>query len=408
MREAKIYPVSVINLYVKRILSVDPILSDVMISGEISNFKRHSSGHLYFTLKDAAGAIDAVMFASDARGLRFFPVNGDEVVVRGSVSLYEKTGKYQVYVRSMKKSGSGDLYLAFEQLKQKLEREGLFDPGHKKPIPAFPRKIGIVTSPTGAAIEDIMQISRRRFPGVRLVLYPARVQGEGAAATIVQGIRRLDRIPDVDTIIVARGGGSIEDLWAFNEEITARAIFACRTPVISGVGHETDFTIADFVSDLRAPTPSAAAELSVPAVNEILLKGEGQTLRQHDFLIRYLQTQRSRLSMLERALRLSSPRQKLMDRRLDADRYMQRMQQILRQHLNDHLHQLDKLSQRLEMSSPLHQLERGYAYISDENGKTLNRTGSLSVGDRIRVTMSDGSLETRIERINKADGSAEK
>ena len=270
--QRKVYPVSAVNRYVKQLLQQDMILSGLWVSGEISNFKRHSSGHLYFTLKDREGSIAAVMFASDARNLSFRPQDGQQVQVQGYISLYEKTGQYQLYVRQMEQQGSGQLYQAFEALKQKLQAQGLFDEQRKKPIPAFPEKIGIVTSPTGAAVRDMIQIARRRYPGVQLVLYPAIVQGVDAAPTIVKGIRRLDRMPEVDVIIVGRGGGSIEDLWPFNEEMVAMAIAEAQTPIVSAVGHETDFTIADFVADLRAPTPSAAAELAVPSQKELIDK----------------------------------------------------------------------------------------------------------------------------------------
>ena len=260
----RVYSVTQVNRYVKSLLTNDALLSGIWLRGELSNYKRHSSGHRYFTLKDAEGAIAAVMFASYAAGLNFVPTEGQQVEVRGSVSLYEKTGQYQFYVTQMEPLGRGTLYQAFEELKEKLERQGLFDISVKKELPRFPRRIGIATSATGAALQDMIRIAKRRNPGVQLVLCPCLVQGEAAAADIVRSLRRLDREPEVDVIIVGRGGGSIEDLWAFNEEIVARAIYEAHTPIISAVGHETDFTIADFVADERAATPSAAAELAVP------------------------------------------------------------------------------------------------------------------------------------------------
>lgn len=406
-QDVKVYPVSVINLYVKRKLQQDTFLSDVYVRGEISNFKRHTSGHLYLTLKDESGAISAVMFASDARSLRFFPANGDQVVARGSVSLYEKTGQYQFYIRTLEKEGSGDLFQAFLRMKEKLEREGLFDPARKKEIPAFPRKIGIVTSPTGAAVRDICQIAKRRYPGVRLLVYPALVQGSGAACTIVRGIRVLSRIPDVDTIVVARGGGSIEDLWPFNEEIVARAIAACETPVISGVGHETDFTISDFAADLRAPTPSAAAELSVPDVAGLfdrLKVGEG---RRERAAMRKIALMRSGLDHQISRLKWLSPMEKLKDHRLETDRLMEKQQVLIRQRLTACSARLEKLSQALLLDSPMHQMEKGYAFVTDASGRGISRVEGRNVGDEVFVRLMDGTLGARIETIMKEKGESD-
>lgn len=398
-QETRIYPVSFINLYVKRKLQQDPFLADVNVRGEISNFKRHSSGHLYLTLKDESGAIAAVMFASDARSLKFFPANGDQVIARGSVSLYEKTGQYQFYIRSMEKEGSGDLFQAFLRMKEKLEKEGLFDPSAKKPIPAFPRKIGIVTSPTGAAIRDICQIARRRFPGVRLLIYPALVQGSGASLTIARGIRILDRIPDVDTIIVARGGGSIEDLWPFNEEIVARTIASAYTPIVSGVGHETDFTIADFAADLRAPTPSAAAELTVPDVFGLFDRmkiSDGRRKRavrqKIGFLSESLLHQVSRLKWL-------SPMEKLKDHRVEIDRQREKQTMLIRQRMTACHQKLDKLAQALLLDSPMHQMEKGYAFVTDDSGKGISRVEGRSPGEKIFVRLMDGTMGARVETI---------
>ena len=267
--------VTQLNEYVRRTLASDPMLRGLSLRGEISNFKRHTSGHLYFSLKDENARIACVMFRQHAFGLRMQPRDGMRVVLDGAVSLYAQGGQYQFYAESMRPDGVGDLYLRFEQLKAELEREGLFDPSLKKPLPLLPRTVGVVTSPTGAAVRDIVSVSSRRNPGVHLLLCPASVQGDSAAGEIVRAIKTLDRLPEVDVIIVGRGGGSIEELWAFNEEAVARAIFACRTPVVSAVGHETDFTIADFVADLRAPTPSAAAERAVPVRDDLLAEVEG-------------------------------------------------------------------------------------------------------------------------------------
>lgn len=401
MREERIYPVSAVNAYVKRMLTMDPILSDLAVRGEISNFKRHSSGHLYLTLKDASGAISAVMFAADARRLRFYPSDGDQVIVRGNVSLYEKTGQYQFYIRSMEKEGAGDLYQAFEFLKQKLEKEGLFDPARKKPIPAFPRKIGVVTSPTGAALRDVTQIARRRFPGVQLVLYPALVQGSGAAATLVRGLQMLDHLPEVDVIILCRGGGSIEDLWPFNEEMVARAIAGCVTPVISGVGHETDFTIADFVSDLRAPTPSAAAELAVTDVFSVLQQMKDKERRRIRALAGTGSVLRTRLSSLSGRLALLSPERKLRDHYLALEDQTERQQMLIRDRVVNLRHRLEKMDQVLVLSSPLHQMEKGYAFVTDDQGNMINSTAQTRAGAELRIQMMDGTLDASVQRILK-------
>ncbi len=402
MSEArKVYPVSVINQYVKRLLESNQVLSNIWIKGEISNFKRHSSGHLYFTLKDMGGQIAAVMFASDARKLTFRPEDGMEVEVQGAVSLYEVTGKYQFYVRKMERGGIGDLYQAFEAMKRKLEAEGLFDQSHKKPIPAYPRAIGIVTSRTGAAVRDIIQIAKRRNPGVRLVLCPAQVQGDGAADTIVRGIRTLDRMEEVDTIIVGRGGGSIEDLWPFNEESVARAIFACETPIISAVGHETDFTIADFVSDLRAPTPSAASELAVPDVEQILRMMRADAKHRTQLMSRRIEREMRNVDALSARLRLLSPQSQIRTARqrldMDADNRT-RFIRLAMERLNA---QLLRSASKLEILSPLHPLGKGYAMITDENGKILSGIRDLAIGGRIEVTMKDGAAAAVVESIRE-------
>lgn len=395
----KVYPVSVVNRYAKMLLEQDDTLRDIWISGEISNFKRHSSGHLYFTLKDFGGAINAVMFASDARGLRFYPENGTKVQARGSVTLYEKTGGYQLYVRRMEKEGVGDLYAAFDALKAKLEAEGLFDPSHKQKIPMFPRRIGIVTSPTGAAIKDIMQISKRRNPGVDLVLYPALVQGSDAAPTICKGIKVLDAMDEVDVIIVGRGGGSMEDLWPFNEESVARTIAACTTPVISAVGHETDFTIADFVSDMRAPTPSAAAEIAVADVNEILRRIADQHERRSQLLKREIRLSRAELDHQRTRLEHFSPNGKVRELRQSTDLFSERMERSVHDRLEKLKTQLQRLQAELKLASPLYPLSKGYAMVEAEDGSVLTSVSMVKPGDQMTVRLSDGVLTTEVKEI---------
>jgi exodeoxyribonuclease VII large subunit len=396
--QQRIYSVSVVNRYVKQLLQQDMLLSALWVSGEISNFKRHSSGHLYFTLKDAEGSMAAVMFVGEARLLEFWPQNGQQVQVQGYVSLYEKTGQYQLYVKKMQPQGNGALYEAFERLKAKLEAEGLFDSAYKKPIPAFPRGIGIVTSPTGAAIRDIVQIARRRHPGIRLVLYPALVQGEGAAATIVKGIQTLDRMAEIDTLIVGRGGGSIEDLWPFNEEMVARAIAEAKTPVISAVGHETDFTIADFAADMRAPTPSAAAELAVPEIAGIMRSIGLEEQKQGALLKKKLWMQRQRLELWWQRLQLQDPGRQLDSYRQRLDMAMQYQQNRIEQQLKEKKQQLEALENALMLLSPQHQLEKGYALLTDEAGKAILRAEQIQIADRVNIQMQDGRLTVKVEQ----------
>ena len=399
--QRKVYPVSAVNRYVKQLLQQDMILSGLWVSGEISNFKRHSSGHLYFTLKDREGSVAAVMFAGDARSLAFRPQDGQQVQVQGYISLYEKTGQYQLYVRKMEQQGSGQLYQAFEALKQKLQAQGLFDMERKKPVPVYPRKIGIVTSPTGAAVRDMIQIARRRHPGVQLVLYPALVQGMEAAPTIVNGIRKLDRMPEVDVIIVGRGGGSIEDLWPFNEEMVAMAIAQAQTPIVSAVGHETDFTIADFVSDLRAPTPSAAAELTVPDVRSILGQMDGLEQRRYRAIQRKQLTYRQQLALLWQKVQAGDPRRKLDELRQQLDMQEQRQLHLWKQCLQQRQYRLEHLSSSLELLSPQHQLDKGYAMVMDEEGRIVSAVEQVAKGQALRIQMKDGKIAATVEAVQK-------
>ena len=399
--QRKVYPVSAVNRYVKQLLQQDMILSGLWVSGEISNYKRHSSGHLYFTLKDRDGSIAAVMFAGDARTLDFHPQDGQQVQVQGYISLYEKTGQYQLYVRRMEQQGSGRLYQAFEALKQKLQDQGLFDSERKKPIPKYPRKIGIVTSPTGAAIRDMIQIAKRRYPGVQLVLYPALVQGAEAAPTIATGIRKLDRMEEVDTIIVGRGGGSIEDLWPFNEEMVALAIAEAHTPIVSAVGHETDFTIADFVSDLRAPTPSAAAELTVPDVRSVLSKMEELEMRRSRTLQRKQLLYRQQLALLWQKIQTADPRRKLDEIRQQLDMQEQRQLHLWRQCFQQRKYRLEHLGSALELLSPQHQLDKGYAMVMDQEGNVISGAVQVQKGQALNIQMKDGKILAEVQKIQK-------
>ena len=392
-----VYSVSQVNAYIKNMFAQDFALSRISIKGEVSNCKYHTSGHIYFTLKDGLAAIQAVMFASRRGGLDFELRDGQQVVVKGSVEVYERDGRYQLYASQIALDGAGDLFRRFEKLRNELEEMGMFAPEYKRPIPKFARTVGVVTASTGAAIRDIINISSRRNPYVQLVLYPARVQGEGAAESIARGIEVLDRM-GLDVIIAGRGGGSIEDLWAFNEEIVARAIFRCSTPVISAVGHETDVTIADYVADLRAPTPSAAAELAVFDFGqfEAQLRGAKELLargfkRKIDG-VRY-QTEQYRLK-----LRLHDPQRQINEKRQRLVSAEDELKRLMERRLSDCRHRLALMSGRLHGQSPLEKLSRGFGFITDEEGRRVDHAASVRPGDRLSIRLADGQIEARAEQ----------
>ena len=394
---AGVYSVSQVNAYIKNMFAQDFALSRISIKGEVSNCKYHTSGHIYFTLKDGLAAIQAVMFASRRGGLDFELRDGQQVVVKGSVEVYERDGRYQLYASQIALDGAGDLFRRFEKLRNELEEMGMFAPEYKRPIPKFARTVGVVTASTGAAIRDIINISSRRNPYVQLVLYPARVQGEGAAESIARGIEVLDRM-GLDVIIAGRGGGSIEDLWAFNEEIVARAIFRCSTPVISAVGHETDVTIADYVADLRAPTPSAAAELAVfdfgqfeaqlRGAKELLARG----LKRKIDGVRY-QTEQYRLK-----LRLHDPQRQINEKRQRLVSAEDELKRLMERRLSDCRHRLALMSGRLHGQSPLEKLSRGFGFITDEEGRRVDHAASVRSGDRLSIRLADGQIEARAEQ----------
>lgn len=390
-----VYSVGQVNTYIKNMFAQDFMLQRISIKGEVSNCKYHTSGHIYFTLKDSAGTISAVMFAGSRRGLKFTMKEGDKVIVTGSVEVYERDGKYQLYAREIELDGAGNLYLKFEALKRELEEMGMFAPEYKKPIPKYAKRIGIVTAPTGAAIQDIRNIAMRRNPYVELILYPALVQGDEAVPSIINGIRALDAL-GVDVMIVGRGGGSIEDLWAFNEEEVARAIFECETPVISAVGHETDTTIADYVADLRAPTPSAAAELAV--FDYYLVKEQMNSLENHmmRLLRQKIEAGRMRLAHAQTKLRYLSPENKLRENRKYAadleERVMMRMTQLLEQKR----HQLALLSGKLEGMSPVKKLSQGYSYISNASGQAVTDASHVKKGDSLDIRLLHGTLKAEV------------
>lgn len=396
----EIYSVGALNQYIKQLFVSDYGLNNIYVRGEVSNCKYHTSGHIYFTIKDKNSALACVMFAGNRGGLDFRLGEGQQVVVFGSVSVYERDGKYQLYARQITQDGRGLLYQRFEALKKRLDAMGYFSSEHKKQIPAYPKKIGIVTAKTGAAIQDIINISTRRNPFIQLVLYPATVQGQDAAPTIAAGIRALDAY-GVDTIIVGRGGGSMEDLWAFNEELVADAIFKCRTPVISAVGHETDVTIADFVADLRAPTPSAAAELAVPDLREILgrLSDYEDTLDQllsskvHLYR-QYAEQYRLRLTHLSPQNRIREQRMRLMDMEDQLNYHVEKVLTVKK-------HQRDLFMERLAGLSPLARLSGGYAFVTDAGKNLVRSVEHIKSGDILTISVTDGDIQAKVTETKK-------
>lgn len=399
---AKNYTVGQINGYIKNLIGSDYLLSDVYIQGEISNCKYHSSGHIYFTLKDETGAIAAVMFKGNTySGLSFRLENGQLIVAHGSVNVYERDGKYQLYVKDISLAGTGNLYEEYERLKEKLYEEGLFEFERKKPIPKFPKKVGIVTAKTGAAIEDIRNIAKRRNPYVQLILYPAKVQGDGAAADIAQGIRTLDEM-GVDTIIIGRGGGSIEDLWAFNEEQVAWAIYYARTPIISGTGHEIDNTIADYAADLRAPTPSAACELAIPDVMSVIAGIHETEARMKLLMDIRISRIYEKLSQLDRHLKLLHPKQKLEQQQIYLDDLSDRIVRAMKERYDSRKHQVELLTARLHGLSPTARLVNGFGYIESQ-GEPVRAVSQVGVGDKLQITMHDGKLDALVCESEEAD-----
>lgn len=393
-----VYSVGQVNTYIKNMFAQDFMLNRISVKGEVSNCKYHTSGHIYFTLKDATGTIAAVMFAGNRRGINFTMKEGDKVIVTGTVDVYERDGRYQLYAKEIELDGTGNLYLRFEALKRELEEMGMFAPEYKKPIPRYAKRIGIVTAPTGAAIQDIRNISTRRNPYVELILYPALVQGEGAVASIVNGIRALDAL-GVDVMIVGRGGGSIEDLWAFNEEAVARAIFECETPIISAVGHETDTTIADYVADLRAPTPSAAAELAVFdywLVKEQMASLESQMVRQ---LRRQVEAARMRLAHAQTKLKYLSPENKLRENRKYAADLQEHIQNRMVQILEQKRHRLALLSEQMEGMSPVRKLSQGYSYVADSEGRAVTDAADVDKGTVLDIYLLHGFLKAEVVDI---------
>ncbi len=397
----KVYSVGQINTYIRNMFTQDFVLNRVSVRGEISNLKYHTSGHIYFTLKDASTAIACVMFAGARGGLAFRMSNGQQVIVDGAVNVYERDGKYQLYATKIRQDGAGELYEKFLELKEELEEMGMFAPEYKQPIPKFVRRLGVVTAPTGAAIRDIINIATRRNPGIRIILYPAKVQGEGAAESVAAGLAALDAL-GVDVIIVGRGGGSIEDLWAFNEETVARAIFSCHTPVISAVGHETDTTIADFVADLRAPTPSAAAELAVADVTAWLQALDEDALQLQRIMQRMIKDARSRLRECELRMRYAKPQQRLMQQKQRLDEYEERLRRAMQSLLEQIRHQLALSEERLRRLSPYEKLESGYGCILTEDGRRIRSVSQVAPGEVVQIYLADGRMTARIQEVKES------
>lgn len=399
-----VYSVGQVNKYIKNMFAQDFMLHHISIKGEVSNCKYHSSGHIYFTMKDADGTINAIMFAGSRReGLKFPMKQGDRVVVTGSVEVYERDGRYQIYARTIERDGEGNLYLKFEALKRELEEMGMFAEEYKQPIPKYAKTVGIVTAETGAAIQDIRNIAGRRNPYVQLILCPALVQGEGAAASIVHGIHALEQI-GVDVIIVGRGGGSIEDLWAFNEEMVARAIFDCRIPVISAVGHQTDFTIADYVADLRAPTPSAAAELAVFDYRQAMQELLGMRQQMDKELQRKVTVARNHLEHQRMRLHYLSPQQRMNENRRRVAEYEEKLTGRMEELLREHRHRLALLAGTLESYSPVKKLSGGYAFVEDGNHQALRSIHQIRKKDIVQIHLLDGTLTAAVTEIQAAEG----
>lgn len=416
----KVYTVSEVNSYIKRLFDDDYVMESIRIEGEVSNYKRHSSGHLYFTLKDDASALSAVMFAGKAATVKFEIKNGMRLEAVGKISVYERDGKYQIYVNELIQSGYGKLYMEYERLKKELLELGMFDRGYKKPIPNYATRVGVVTSPTGAAIQDIIRVSKMRNPYVHLYLCPALVQGEGAAKSIANALAVLDEM-NLDVLIVGRGGGSIEDLWAFNERIVAQAIFACKTPIISAVGHETDFTIADFVADTREATPSSAAARAVfdYSVFSDLLK-TASTRMNHTVRLKMEQVKLKLSSVKERLNRLG-PLVKLDNHRIYLDSCLERLNDLMLQNMEKKHKELEKVSERLndritgrlslikheldlkrnslKLLSPYEKLSRGYSFVSDSEGNPISSVEKVSAGTLLQIEFADGGIETEVKKI---------
>lgn len=393
--------VSELNNYIKKVFSSDMILSNIQIEGEISNFKKHISGHLYFSLKDNKSLIKCVMFRGDAFHIASNLYEGQKVVAEGYISIYERNGEYQLYIKKIKASGLGELYEAYEKLKIKLGNEGLFEKKFKKELPFLPKNIGVVTSPTGAAVHDIINILNRRFPSCKISIYPSLVQGINAPIEIIKALKYLDKNEDIDLIIVGRGGGSMEDLFCFNDEDLARCIFNLKTPIISAVGHETDFTIVDFISDLRAPTPSAAAELAVPDITYLKYNLNSLYYNLNDTFKRHLKYRNNTINIIKGELKYNNPYLKLRNSRQDLDMLFKELVVYADNNINKRFKLLVSLENKLQLLNPLLSLENGYGILTNKNGDIIKSVEKLKLDDIINITIKDGELKVILKEIKK-------
>ncbi|MBU5482939.1 exodeoxyribonuclease VII large subunit [Clostridium sp. MSJ-11] len=395
----KTLSVSDVNNYIKRVIDNDFILNNTSVKGEISNFKLHSSGHAYFSLKDSLSKINCVMFRSYAQNLKFKPEDGMQVVVKGRVSLYTKEGTYQLYCEDIQSEGLGELYISFEKLKSKLEREGLFDIKYKKPIPRYSKRIGVITSPTGAAIRDIINVTKRRNDKIELIIYPSAVQGIGASKEIIKGIDKFNSMKDIDVIILARGGGSIEELWAFNDEELGRAISKSKVPIITGIGHEIDFTIADFVSDRRAPTPSAAAEIAVFNMVDFKNTIEYNIKSLNNYITNNIKNKYNKIELLKRTLEHNSPEKAIVNEYKKIESLREKLNLRARLDLEKRKETLGKINALLNAHNPLNVLNKGYSIIQDDNNRIISDINLINDDKSITIIMKNGSEKYRVKRI---------
>ncbi len=396
-----IYSVGQINTYIKHMFNEDFLLNNVNIKGEVSNCKYHGKGHIYFTIKDDIGSMSAVMFAGNRGGLDFKLSDGQQIVATGKVTVYERDGKYQLYASKIVLDGAGDLFKQYEQLKNELEDMGMFSPLYKKPIPKYVKTLGVVTASTGAAIQDIINISKRRNPYINIVLYPSLVQGENAAPSIVKGIKKLEEY-GVDLMIVGRGGGSIEDLWAFNERIVAEAVFDCSVPIISAVGHETDYTIIDFVSDLRAPTPSAAAELAVYDINAVIADVAVKKDNLDGIMMNKINTLNHKIQTYNTRLKYLSPLNRIQLKKNALTNINIRLERNIHNILTRDKQKLAILAEKLNGLSPLTKLSSGYAYVEDDNCKSVKTVNDVKIGQNINIYLKDGILNANITNVDNS------
>ncbi len=396
----KTLTVSAINSYMKKIIDNDFILNNTYVKGELSNFKVHSSGHAYFSIKDETSKLSCVMFKTHASNLKFLPKDGMKVIIKGKISVYQKDGTYQLYCEEIKPEGMGELYLAFQKLKERLENEGVFDIEHKQPLPKFPRKVGIVTSPTGAAVKDIINVAKRRNRNVNLLIYPALVQGINSAEDIIRGIEVLNSRDDIDIIILARGGGSIEELWSFNDERLAYAVFNSKKPIVTGVGHEIDYTIVDFVGDLRAPTPSAAAEIAIPRLDEMKERVVSNRSLLDDSIHFIIEDKFNAVDRLKRTLEYKSPENYIANQQKNISLLKERLNEKSLKRIESEKEKLSKYNALLNAHNPLNVLNKGYSIIRDTEGEIISSVGKLKAKNKITIRLKDGQVSANLSEIN--------